>query len=69
VRNDALRPYQERLDDLGDDLAERVKGFDPTLPDRPEPSPPPAVDERDVLFDTRRHWWAQLKRYPRKEKP
>jgi hypothetical protein len=61
--DEAMDPHRELLEQLEAEFADRADQFDPELPDRPEPADPPAVDERDVLFDSRRDWLAQLDRY------
>ena len=63
--DEALVPHREYVAKLERRIAGRAEHFDPELPERPEPAEPPDVDERDVLFDSRRDWLEQLARYKR----
>jgi hypothetical protein len=57
-----LVPHDARLADIWERVEKAWDGFEPELPERPTP----AVDEPDEsswLFDSRRHWWAQLQKF------
>jgi hypothetical protein len=62
-----IEPLDDRLAELWNQLTELSDETvnDVELPARPEPHI--SVDESNVLFDSRRHWWDQLQRY-RQEK-
>jgi predicted component of type VI protein secretion system len=54
-----LEPLRERLEELSSEAVQVLEGFDPELPDRPEPEEP-EVDRDGLLFDSRRPWWMNV---------
>lgn len=60
--NEDLSPYREQLNEIQAEVEYRLASLHLALPARPVPEPADA-DSEDLLFDSRRHWLDQLRRF------
>ena len=57
-----LAPHDARVADVWERVGKAWDGFDPELPERPQPAVA-EPDEGPWMFDNRRHWWTQLQAF------